>query len=177
MVEEAIRLDKEIYKTNLTFEVGNAMKMRFENNLFESVIFSFNGIMSIPNRKNRHTALKEINRILKKSGVFIFTTHDRNNEKQFFSFWVEEKTRWLKGIQNPQLYEFGDLITTSKNENRKIFIHVPNQIEVEELLTKNGFEVLETFYRIDKFKETEEVLKQSGECRFWVAKKIKNLAN
>jgi len=171
MIEEAKRLDK-VYGTNLLFEVGNAMKMKYENSQFDTIIFSFNGFMSIPNKENRNTALQEIYRVLRESGLFIFTTHDRNKENQFLSFWEEEKNRWLKGIQNPKLYEYGDLITTSKNENRKIYIHIPSKNEIEELLDENGFEVIETFYRIDKFDETEKVLKQSGECRFWITKKI-----
>ena len=128
--------------------------------------------MSIPNSINRNKAVSEINRVLKESGVFIFTTHDREKEKQYLQFWEEEKLSWEQGKQNPALFEYGDLITKSKNESREIFIHIPTQKEVKALLEKNGFELLETFYRSDKFEESQAVKSKSGECRFWVTKKI-----
>ncbi len=88
----------------------------------------------------------------------------------------KRKKKWELGNQNPSLYEFGDLITKSKNESREIFIHIPSQEEVKELLKGNGFGIIETFYRNEKFKENEQVKSKSGECRFWVSKKEKRTA-
>ena len=121
---------------------------------------------------NRDAALKEIKRVLRGQGRFIFTTHDRSRGAQFFQFWKEEKARWDAGTQDPRLHEFGDLITPSKNETRKIFIHIPDQEEITKWLTRNSFTIIETFYREDKFREPEEVLYRSGECRFWIAQKL-----
>lgn len=170
MIEKAQELNP-YFETNIDFEVGDALKLRFADMAFDRVIFSFNGLMSIPNQANRTKALSEINRVLKNKGIFIFTTHDREQEPQFFDFWKAEKERWVEGHQNPKLYEYGDLITQSKNESRDIFIHIPDQKEVRDLLLQNGFELIETFYRSDKFEESEQVKAKSGECRFWVARK------
>jgi len=48
---------------------------------------------------------------------------------------------------------------------------MPNQDEVNELMKINDFEIIDTFYRSDKFNESVEVKSKSGECRFWIAKK------
>ncbi|MEM8523531.1 MAG: class I SAM-dependent methyltransferase [Bacteroidota bacterium] len=171
MIESAKALDTH-FELDINFQVGDATNLALEDSHFNAVIFSFNGIMSIPSQTNRNQALQEIHRVLKKDGIFIFTTHDRDKEEEYLTFWKEEKARWEAKEQNPRLYEFGDLITDSKNENSEIFIHIPNQAEVENWLMNHGFEVLETFYRSDRFEESEAVKAKSGECRFWVAKKI-----
>lgn len=170
MIEIAQELNNH-FNSEINFKVGDATSLEFSDAMFDVVIFSFNGLMSIPNSLNRNKAITEINRVLTESGVFIFTTHDREQEGQYLEFWKEEKSKWELGNQNPALFEFGDLITKSKNESREIFIHIPNQDEVRRLLKNNGFEVIETFYRIEKFNESEYIKSKSGECRFWIAKK------
>lgn len=174
MIEKARELNTH-FETDLEFNIGDATALEFSDNQFDSVIFSFNGLMSIPETFNRQKALSEINRVLKKESIFIFTTHDRDKEVSFLKFWQEEKKRWNSGHQNPLLHEFGDLIANSKNEEREIFIHIPSQSEVENLLEKTGFVTVETFYRNEKFSESQEVRNKSGDCRFWIVNKIKDL--
>lgn len=175
MITEAHALNKH-FGLNVDFSVGNALELEFADDSFDSLIFSFNGLMSIPKLSNRIQAVKEIYRVLRKEGIFIFTTHDRAQEEQFHKFWEEERQRWDQNNQNPLLHEYGDLITESKNESREIFIHIPDQTEVNDLLLKNGFEVMETFYRNEKYNESQMVKSKSGECRFWVARKNSNFS-
>lgn len=170
MISEAKQLNHHFH-TQINFETGNATQLAFDDHSFHATIFSFNGLMSIPGYLQRVKAIKEIYRVLKNEGRFIFTTHDRDKEPSFFQFWKAEKEKWLQGNQNPDLFDFGDLITSSKNESLEIFIHIPDQEEIITLLDENGFTVLETFYRSDHFDESPEVKKQSGECRFWIASK------
>lgn len=171
MIAEAKQLN-DYFETAIPFQIGNACALPFAESTFDSVIFSFNGIMSIPNPTDRELALKETNRVLKTDGIFIFTTHDREKAPEFLDFWKAQKELWRQGLQNPQLYEFGDIIAFSKNESREIFIHIPDKQEVENWLTNNGFKVVETFYRSDQFDESEKVKEKSGECRFWIVKKV-----
>lgn len=159
------------FGVDISFEVGDARSLSFDNEQFDTVIFSFNGLMSIPDSRERTKALEEIHRILKQEGLFIFTTHDREKDPNYFEFWKLEKQKWAEGKHRKDLYEFGDLITQSKNETCEIFIHIPNQAEIETFVRSVGFEVIETFYRADKFEESEKVKAQSGACRFWVVKK------
>jgi len=170
MIESANTLNT-YFGLNIDFQVGDATNLTLEDEHFDAVFFSFNGMMSIPSQVNRDQALQEIHRVLRKDGIFIFTTHDREKDEKYLEFWKEEKIRWESGIQNVRLYEYGDLITDSKNENSEIFIHIPDKAEVESWLSNHGFKVLETFYRSDCFEENEAVKAKSGECRFWVAKK------
>lgn len=164
--------NNKILSLHLEFVVGDATDLKFEDEKFDAAIFSFNGVMSIPKRKNRLKAFVEISRVLKHQGVFIFTTHDRAKDEKFFEFWLEEEKKWKEGKQRTDLYEFGDLVTTSKNETGEIFIHIPDMQEVEDLIKQAGFELTETFYREEKFDEPEKVKMKSGECRFWVVRKI-----
>ena len=171
---EMIQAAQEIQSVNklpIKFQVGDATRLKFDDSNYDVVFFSFNGMMSIPSKSIRTMALKEVSRILKPGGIYIFTTHDRNKEPHYFKFWKEEKERWNKGLQNAQLYEFGDIIGPSKNEVRDIYLHIPNQNEVAEWLEVNGFKVLETFYRNELFDESDQVKEKSGECRFWIARK------
>lgn len=174
LTPEMIELANELnthFNSQVKFKIGDATNLEFSDFTFDVVIFSFNGLMSIPNSLNRNKAIKEVHRVLKESGKFIFTTHDREKEEQYFKFWKEEKQKWKSGNQDPRLFEFGDLITKSRNETKEIFIHIPSQVEVKKMLRNNGFELLETFYRSDKFIESEQVKSKSGECRFWITKK------
>ncbi len=170
MISSAKSLNQN-FKTNLAFEVGDACDLRFGEANFDSAIFSFNGIMSIPKKENRAKAFSEIARVLKADGIFIFTTHDRDAAPEFFSVWEEQKQIWAAGTQNEQLFDYGDLITHSKNEPREIYIHIPDRAEVESALSTAGFDLIETFYRSEKFDESEAVKEKSGECRFWIARK------
>jgi ubiquinone/menaquinone biosynthesis C-methylase UbiE len=170
MIFEAIKLNS-FFGVNIDFRIGDACNLDFRDSKFDAVIFSFNGLMSIPKQSNRNLALKEINRVLKESGIFIFTPHDRDKENQFLEFWSEERERWNLGKQNSRLYEFGDILAKSKNESRDIFIHIPDKDEIINWVHKNGFEIIETFYRSDEFEESELVKSKSGECRFWIIKK------
>jgi len=170
MIAAAEQIQEE-RKSTIPFQVGNAKSLAFEDRCFDVVIFSFNGLMSIPGEEERFKAVQEIHRVLKPGGLFLFTTHDREQDENYFAFWREEKERWEKGEQKLELYTFGDIIATSKNEEKPIFIHIPNQKEVQGFLVRGGFSILETFYRSEKFEESEQVKAKSGECRFWIARK------
>jgi len=146
-------------------------RTRFEDSSFDAVIFSFNGIMSIPKKENRAKAFAEIARVLKSKGTFIFTTHDRDEVPMYFPVWEEQKKIWAKGEQDERLFEYGDLITHSKNEMRDIFVHIPDQTEVKSALEIAGFDLIENFFRPDQFTESEAIKTKSGDCRFWVARR------
>lgn len=170
MITAAISL-ADHFETVIDFRVGDATNLSFEDNAFGAVVFSFNGMMSIPEQRRRDKALQEIWRVLKPGGVFLFTTHDRDKDENYLEFWKQQTEKWQAGERDERLYQFGDLITSSKNEEREIFIHIPSRAEIWDWLTANGFTVMETFFRSDRFHEREAVLKASGECRFWVAYK------
>jgi len=136
MIVQARRISKNL-NYNISFRVGDVACLDYDDETFEVALFSFNGIMQIPRKENRIKVLKEIKRILKPEGYFLFTTHDRDSGKEYESFWQEEKKKWALHIQDKSLHEFGDKII--KMEERDIFLHFPTREEVISSLQEEGF--------------------------------------
>ena len=166
------------YAKNFCFENGidielklmNSLNLKFSKSFFDVAFYSFNGIMLMPEYKNRIRILREIRKVLKTNGIFIFTTHDMDSDQQYKDFWLEEQKKWDLNIQNSKLYEFGDLID-SEFDNNDSFVHIPKYDEIKSMLEKEKFDILYTQMRKNICNESEKVKKFSGECRFWVAKK------
>ncbi len=171
MIESASKISKE-HGLNIAFEAGDATDLRFAENEFDAVLFSYNGLMCIPKRENRVKAMMEIFRVLKKDGLFIFTTHDNDIvPEQFRQFWIDEKIRWENGTQDKKLYEFGDIITSEK-EGDVFIMHIALPKDVNQMFKETGFNLLETAMRSEIAEENEAVKGCSGECRFWVVRKL-----
>ena len=156
----------------ISFAVENACALSFDANSFDAVIFSFNGIMTIPTKETRQKAFHEIYRVLKPGGIFMFTTHDMNIP-QFIDYWNEERDKWEKGEQDRRLLEYGDLIYSEPDANGDTvcFIHIPVDGEVETYLKESGFHLLYHELRSNICEENKKVLEHSADCRFWIAKK------
>ena len=76
MIAECIKK----FKSKKIFEVMDVRDMgKFSDNLFDFVLFSYNGIDSF-GPEDRETALAEIKRVLRNSGYFSFSTHNINWE-------------------------------------------------------------------------------------------------
>lgn len=168
MIEQARRISKEL-NYNIIFSVGDAVCLGYDDENFEAVLFSFNGIMQIPGRENRIKVLKEIKRILKPKGYFLFTTHDREGSKEYESFWKEEKRKWALHIENKSLHEFGDRVI--EMEERDTFLHFPTREEVISCLKEAGFVLIEEILRSELCEESEEVKKFSTDCLLWLVQK------
>ena len=141
---------------DIPFILGDATNLPFNDSSFDKAIFAFNGLMQIPSAKNRILALKEINRILKPEGIFIFTTHDRDKNENYLNFWEQEEMIWCGGKQDERLYEFGDIFTSGKTLQKDTYLHIPTQRK--SLTAKEaGFTVLESFYRSELFHENDDV--------------------
>lgn len=156
-------------KCNIKFKTCDASCMPFKDEEFDSAIFSFNGLVLIPKRENRYTVVKEINRVLKQNGVFIFTTDDRRIDKQYRYLWKKELSKWKDSIQDKRTIDFGDWVFDTKDG--EIYFYFPNKEEVVEMLNKCGFKVLQDI-SIRRFKESELVKSICGDIRFWVAQKM-----
>lgn len=168
MIVQARRISKEL-NYDITFRTGDAACLDYDDETFETALFSFNGIMQIPGRENRIKVLKEIKRILKPKGYFLFTTHDRDGSKEYESFWKEEKRRWALHIQDKSLHEFGDRVI--KMEERDTFLHFPTREEVTSSSEEAGFVLIEGILRSELCEESEEVKKFSTDCILWLVQK------
>lgn len=170
---EGARGISESREIDLEFIVGDATSLPYEDESFTNIVFSFNGFMQIPSKELREKALQEIKRVLKRGGYFIFTTHDRDEDRDFSEFWEEEKVKWHRGEQNPRLLEFGDVLGPSScNESREIFVHIPTRDEVIKLIEGSGLKLIEDFYRSDLFTESKRIKRFSNECRFFIVQKV-----
>ena len=167
MIVQVRRISKKL-NYNITFRVGDAACLDYDDETFDAALFSFNGIMQIPGRENRIKALKEIKRILKSKGYFLFTTHDRD-DKEYISLWKEEKRKWVLHLQDKCLHEFGDKVI--KMEEREIFLHFPTREEVISCLKEARFVLIEEILRSELCEESEEVKKFSTDCLLWLVQK------
>jgi ubiquinone/menaquinone biosynthesis C-methylase UbiE len=80
----------------LDFRHGDATDLsRFEDNLFDAVVFSFNGIDSIRTDECRAQCLREVARVLKPGGVFVFSSRNA----RVIGVWPQLRT--ARGVQVP----------------------------------------------------------------------------
>ena len=164
---------KNFAETNgakIKYEVDDAINLKKTGTDYDGVLFLFNGLMLIPGRENRIKVLKEVRRILKEDGKFIFTSHDLNGNKEYQQFWDKEKENWNKGNNNKKLWEYGDLIDSEIDENDS-FIHFPTDDEIYIMAKEEGFKVEYSEFRDNIAEENEKTKKFSGNTKFWVFKK------
>ncbi len=167
MVREARRIAR-VLELPVAFRQGDATRLRFEDDLFDGAIFGFNGLMQIPGRAARRAALAEIRRVVRPGAAFLFTTHDRLLPR-FRTFWQEERRRWERGEQKPELLEFGD--RWEETVHGTLYIHIPLPDEVREDLVATGWKYEWDRLRSDIAVESPAVREFADECRFWVARK------
>lgn len=141
----------------------------FPKGFFRVAIFGYNGLMCIKGIENRKRAIKNIFSMLQPDGFFIFTAMERyvSPESARYVFWKERENDFLasgKSIDD----SFGDLYVEDKGHT--VFHHFIDEYEIPKMLGDNWC-VLDTFLRDDKFKEEDNVLKVSNNCRFFICQK------
>lgn len=157
---------------DINFEVGDATSLNEDDNSYDVVIFSYNGMQCIPGYNNRLSVLKEVYRVLKKDGVFIFTAHDRHDPKasSHKSFWDKIEKDWENGITN-NLECLGDLITKDQS-GEESFIHFSTLDEMIDFVHNEKFEILEYEYSYNISDESGLTKEFAGDTVFWVLKKF-----
>ena len=90
-----IKACKALYPS-LAFEVGDVRTLTYKDSSFDFLLFSFNGLDSI-SPTDRHTALKEIYRVLAPGGYFAFSTHHLGGIDKLFQLPISLNVkRWYK---------------------------------------------------------------------------------
>lgn len=79
-----VEVCKKLYP-RYRFEEGDVRHLQFDANTFDFVLFSFNGLDSI-SAADRMVGLKEINRVLKPGGCFVFSAHNVKATASLFKY-------------------------------------------------------------------------------------------
>jgi ubiquinone/menaquinone biosynthesis C-methylase UbiE len=158
---------------DINFMQGDGRNLPFEDNSFDAVFFSFNGLMCIPEQKNRDAVLVEVYRVLKPGGKFIFTAHSRDEKGNYAEFWAEQRQAWANGTQDTRLEKFGDRPFSRENsDGEENIVHVASQDELKEFIGRTDFKILEYAMRPDIAEEDEIVQDfSSNSTTFWVLEK------
>lgn len=159
-------------KLDINFVNGDATKLEYPSDYFNVVIFSYNGMQCIPGKKNRDSVLKEVYRVLKPGGLYIFTAHNRDDSGKYQYIWEEEKIKWENGVQDEILEMYGDRYTPDK-AGKMCFVHFSNIEEMIDFVSQEDFEIIEYKKNTDIAEESEETKKFAGDTVFWIVKKVK----
>lgn len=146
--------------------VADATDLPYADDSFAGAAFVFNGLMQIPGRRRRRQALREILRVLRPGGAFLFSTHDRERGARSAE-WAAEKERWqAEGVEETEFGDRWDETPWGRN-----FIHVPDRAEVAEDLAATGWHPEEDHWRPELANETAAVRDFADDCRLWVVRK------
>jgi hypothetical protein len=129
----------------------------------------FNGLLQIPGREQRRTALRVLHRVCAPEAPLLFTTHDRDATVTERVLWRLETERWVHATQDPRLVEFGDRYF--EDEAGRTFMHLPNREEILADLAAAGWRHEFDAMRPEVARESRAVLEFSDECRFWLARR------
>lgn len=162
------------YNLDIDFVVGDATKLEYEDNFFDVLIFSFNGMQCIPGLENRRDVLKEVYRVLKPGGYYIFTAHDRHdpNSPEYLPFWEKIENDWNNGINDSGVECLGDLITTDPT-GEEAFIHFSTIDEMKDFIKEQPFEIVEYNYSYTIAEENKITHEFAGDTVFWILRKNK----
>lgn len=149
MIETAKKVAKS-KNLDIDYRMGDATGLEFQDNYFDGVIFANNGWTQIPSREKRQKALNEIYRVLKPSGIYIFTAHKRYYSGFYFLFWVKQWFRFyiLKLLRvKIGIIDFGDRYfrrrVNGKKLKQKQYIHIASIKEVKEQIKNSGFKLVQ----------------------------------
>ncbi|QQS33547.1 MAG: class I SAM-dependent methyltransferase [Acidobacteriota bacterium] len=104
-VPEFIERVKKKFQTG-NFIIGDARDLgEFKDETFDFVLFSYNGIDAVLH-EDRIKILNEMNRVLKKNGVIMFSSHNRDYRRFGKPYWLTESKFSLSFAKNLLSYVF-----------------------------------------------------------------------
>lgn len=172
-IDYSIKMIEIAKKKKINVIVDDVTNLSFGDNIFDSCIFSFNGLMLIETYEGRKKALSEISRVLKKHGILVFTTPFLD-DKIKTKYW-SEKIRSF-GISVDEMNFEQKLCLSDEvldEEGLDFYIHIPLLEEVHTLLKDVGFVILEKGIRLEEFGE-ERYEKLLDNNYYWVVSNEKN---
>jgi tRNA (uracil-5-)-methyltransferase TRM9 len=135
--EKLIEIAKENFP-DAKFFVGDALNLPFSDNFFDK-IYSIALLHHIPSEDFRIKVLKEVKRVLRPGGILILTCWRVHRLREILAFL---KYTFLKIIGKSKL-DFRDTFVPWGKKTLRYY-HFFTQKELENLVKKVGFEILES---------------------------------
>ena len=165
--EAMIKKAKENFP-KIDFRSGNILDLKsFPKNHFGNVLFSFNGF-SLLKFSEWKTALLEVCRIMKKDGIFFFTTPYLDNKIKY-KYWKEKIKKNKYDIMS-----FNDRIKLGcdvvDEEGINFCIQIPFIMDIQNVLIETGYKIIFMGSRLNFFKKDkcEEIMDDNY---LWVLQK------
>ena len=151
----------------IDYRVGNILSTSFADQEFDNIIFSFNGLMLLETYEERLSATKEIRRILKRNGAFIFTTPylDNKVEKPYWSKKAESLGIDTTNMAWEQQLELGE--EQLEDINNEFFLHIPFISEIKRMMDEAGMDVVFSARRLD-YSGLEKMEDELDDNYLWV---------
>jgi len=122
---------------DIDFRVMNACDLDFRSASFDYVFFSFNGLDCIHPEYKRKRAIKEVHRVLKKGGLFVYSSHN---------VLCLPKTRLLFSLLVRNLLTLRSFFSRYRREatpSGRIYLYHGTTASEKRNLKEQGFDVLE----------------------------------
>ena len=175
--KEMVAVCKKKYSTLKFIHCDSSDMSMMDNEIFDFVIFSFNGIDSMSHEKRIKT-LNEVCRILKRNGIFVFSSHNRDDRKIVTAYNQYDK-RIIHNIQNILSYlkvkrhqiitDNYAILSDPLNGFRCLTYYIRKKNQVEQL-ENVGFTDIEILNRKLRF-VTADSVDQESQFIHYIAKK------
>jgi ubiquinone/menaquinone biosynthesis C-methylase UbiE len=132
-------------EVDMDFRVMDAMDLQFADASFDVALFSYNGLELLPGLEGKRQAMREVFRILKPGGHFIFSSHSLFALNQFTYLrlvtFVKFALGWLLGLPFKER-ELGERFSEDEDEEVRYLQILPPSTLLR-MLGECGFEVVE----------------------------------
>ena len=172
---------------DVRFARGDVRDMsEFKDEEFDFIMFSFNGLDSI-NHEDRLKGLREIRRVLKQDGLFVFSSHNRNHRyaisrpKMILSMTpckqVEQFKKFVKSLinhirnRNHQVFNEQYAIINDVAHDYAMLTYYIDKVHQVSQLENVGFETIEMYDTLGNMLNLDSDDKDSAWI-YYVAKKI-----
>lgn len=165
--EKMISVAKTLNKA-IDYRVENICSTSFDDQEFDNIIFSFNGLMLIGSYEERLSAVKEIRRLLKADGKFIFTSPylDNKVKKPYWSEKAKTLGIEINCMSWQQQLQLGDELL--EDYGGEFFLHVPFVSEIERMMQEAHMEILFSARRLE-YSGIEKAEDELDDNYLWVA--------
>jgi len=130
---------------HIDFRVGNAESLDFDDTSFDTVLFSFNGLDCLYPKDRRLRSIREVWRVLRPDGRFIFSHH---NLTAFFFGWFKglrpRKLRFrAKHILNGNAFKSECYLRAMDSGGVMMYYAWPKQVIAD--VCETGFEIMHIY--------------------------------